>query len=99
MFQLNSFSSSLLASDSLPPSQSRAANTPAPAHQYLGTTATVADAERAGIALALQAHRDDHTVLLSPDYVLLLWHETSSDHSLILHFIALRGNPINWVNP
>ena len=37
------------------------------ASRSLGTLATVADSERTGILLSLQAHRDDHTLLLLTD--------------------------------
>lgn len=40
---------------------------PDPIHQYLGNTATVADAERAGISLSLSNLQDDHTILLLRD--------------------------------
>ena len=36
-------------------------------HQYLGTAATVADAERTGLLRALQDHYDDHAILLLTD--------------------------------
>ena len=46
---------------------SRRYTPPPPSHKYLGTLATVADAERQGILLSLRTLRHDHSVLLLSD--------------------------------